>query len=284
LNTFDLLLSRIPLSWVKAVSRLQWRGALFRRGFEVLANRFRNRDSSILRGVGKGLRFNAGDSSPGYLLGTAQPLVQTALARFVRPGMCVYDVGANVGFFSVLAARLTGPAGRVIAFEPLASNARQIEHNAGLNGFGHISVRQQALGILDGEALFRVSERCSWGKLAHVGGVAREVGTITVSVQRLDTVLLDGGGARPPDVVKIDVEGAEVEVLQGAGETLRRCRPLLLVELHGTNRAVADLLSEAAYEMVVLGSAARPEDASWEAQIVCVPRENRELLALATGL
>src|SRR5262249_9806017 len=158
------------------------------------------------------------------------------------------DVGANVGFISILAAHLTGPAGRVVAFEPLESNARRIEHNAGLNGFGHISVRKQALGRIDGEAEFRVSQRCTWGKLARVGGVAQEVATCTVPVPRLGTVLSGGADGRPPDVVKIDVEGAEVEVLQGAHDTLRRLRPVLLVELHGTNRAVAELLSEAAYE------------------------------------
>src|SRR5690242_341237 len=101
----------LPHSWIRTVSRAQWRHPWLKRGFDLVANRIRNQDGTIRQGVGKGLRFNPGASSPGFLLGTTESGVQNALAALLKPGMTVLDVGANVGFLSVIAARLVGPTG-----------------------------------------------------------------------------------------------------------------------------------------------------------------------------
>ena len=102
----------------------------------------RNREGRIQKGLGRGLRFNGANSAVGFLLGTHDLEVQHALARLLQPGMTVYDIGANVGFTAVLAAQRVGPQGRVICFEPLSANARQIRHNAVLNGFACMEVRE----------------------------------------------------------------------------------------------------------------------------------------------
>jgi hypothetical protein len=77
-------------------------------------------------------------------------------------------------------------------------------------------------------------------------------------------------------VIKIDVEGAETEVLRGATSVLKTARPILLIELHGTNRDVSDLLDRLDYSCAVLGNQAPISEASWNAHVVAVPSESRK--------
>lgn len=266
---FVNLVGRLPRSWIKFVGRLQWKHPWLKKASDWSVGRFRGRDGVIQQGVGEGLGFNTGDSNAGYLLGTSEPDMQGALRRLVRPGMAVYDVGANVGFLSLIAARLVGPTGRVVCFEPLPQNVAQIEHNVRLNGFDHVAVRSEALAATDEEAEFSVSAVSTWGKLRKIGTVQDEIKTILVPVRRLDTVIAEQ--ALPdPHLIKIDVEGAEADVLRGAEQTLRRARPILLIELHGTNAAVADALDLLGYEARVLGEPTTARATRWDAKLVCL--------------
>jgi FkbM family methyltransferase len=167
--------------------------------------------------------------------------------------MNVYDVGANVGFTAVLAARLVTAEGAVVCFEPLPDNVRQIKYNASLNRFAHVRVQQVALGKEDGEAEFVLSSSPTWGRLATSGFTPEKVGTTRVPVRRLDTLVAEEG-LPAPDFIKVDVEGAEADVLAGAAHLLDSARPVLLIETHGTNRAVVDALAGHDYQIHVLGS------------------------------
>ena len=89
-------------------------------------------------GPGRGLRFDVGGGNPDFAAGTYEPPVQQALADCLKPGDVVLDVGANVGFIAVIAAKLVGPAGRVVAFEPVPENARLVRRNARLNGLSRL--------------------------------------------------------------------------------------------------------------------------------------------------
>jgi FkbM family methyltransferase len=158
-----------------------------------------------------------------------------------------------------------------------------IAHNAALNGFGHVRVQAEALGRADGDFPFRVSAVTSWGKLADVGPVAQEQGLINVPVCRLDS-LEPGTGLRSPNIIKIDVEGAEVDVLAGGMELLRKARPMLLIELHGTNVPVTLALDDLGYRVRVLGSDKQVVDSPWDAKIVATPAERVDLARLADEL
>ncbi len=283
MSFFVSMLGHLPRRWLKAGSRLQWRHPLFKRLFQFVAGQLRWQDGTIQQGVGRGLRFNPGGANAGYLLGTSEPPLQEALRRILSPGMCVYDVGANVGFITVLAARLVGSAGRVVAFEPLAVNAEQIAHNVRLNDFAHVSVRREALGNQEGEVEFRVSAESTWGKLASTGPVSQETAIIRVPIRKCDTLVARGEMPRP-DLLKIDVEGAEIDVLSGAVETLRNLRPLLFIELHGTNAAIACLLSDLGYRAQVLGTRADILESPWYAQVFAWPAERTEAADLAEAL
>jgi FkbM family methyltransferase len=207
----------------------------------------------VSTGIGEGLLLDGGAlalrhvQAHGLVRGALEPGVQEALRRCVAPGDAVCDVGANLGFFTLIAARLTGPAGRVHAFEPSAPEAETCRRNARLNGFAQVEVHHAAVGDRDGRAPFLLVDERSWSHLADRGGHARTVGTVEVAVRALDG--MDWGAAGPPRVVKIDVEGSEIAVLHGMRELLRTVRPAVICELHETNAEVADVLEEAGYAL-----------------------------------
>jgi len=267
------------------VARLQYTHPWIKPTFELIANRIRNRDDVIQQGVGRGLRFNSGRSIAGYVLGIAEPDIQKAFVALIKPGMTVYDLGANVGFLSMIAARLVGPEGLVVSFEALPANARQIAHNASLNGFTHVTVCECAVGAGDGQSSFTVSDFATTGKLSSVKGLhdAARAGEIEVRLRCLDS-LVSESNLRTPDLIKMDVEGAEVDVLTGATDVLTKLRPLLLIELHGTNEAVSRKLDSLSYTSCVLGNGARVVDAHWNAHILAVPRERTDLVQVLHAL
>jgi FkbM family methyltransferase len=277
------LIGALPLPFIKRVGALRWRFPWLRPVFDLVSREVARGGGPIQQGVGKGLRFDPGPGNAGYVLGTTEPGVQRALASLARPGMTIYDIGANVGFFSVLAAHLVGSGGRVISFEPVPENAEQVRRNAQLNDFRHISVRREALGASHGTATFELGAEATTGHLV-VGGMPfpkESAGRqVEVPIRVLDAVR-EGEGLPAPDLIKMDVEGAETLVLQGAARTLRDCRPLLMIELHGTNQAVDDALRAADYHAVTLESgSADIRTAPWDAFVLAAPRERPDAAAL----
>lgn len=232
----------------------------------------------IRRGVGAGLKFRAGPANTSYLLGTYEPAVQECLETILRPGMTIFDIGANVGFLSVLTARLVGELGRVISFEPVPSNAALIGENAEANSFTNVQVMQLAVGSTDARADFVPSEKPCQGKLHSDAISAAGANLISVEMRRLDSLVL-GGELPAPDVVKIDTEGNEADVIAGAGEVLEMFRPVLLIELHGTNAEIGASLRHRRYRSFVLGSDDQVEAAPPYAYVVAAPSEQQETVA-----
>ena len=140
--------------------------------------------------------------------------------------MTVFDVGANVGFLSVILARLVGPGGKVVSLEPLPANAEMIERNARNNGFSQLSVRREAAGAADGPARFLVARETVSSKLASVAQANDPfVGEVEVSVRRLDSVC-DGPEGLPPRLPQDRVpKGQEADVLMYAAATLNSAPP-----------------------------------------------------------
>jgi FkbM family methyltransferase len=155
----------------------------------------------------------------------------TAVQQFLMKGQTFIDVGGNKGDFALLAARLTGETGKVLCFEPEPSNCHWIRQSAKLNGYVHIDVREVALSDFDGTAQLHLGRQSgSHTLLSNQPG--RDVGVITVRTTTLDSILQTLSVARV-DVMKIDVEGAELSVLAGARQTLL-ANPgiVLLIDIH----------------------------------------------------
>ena len=149
-----------------------------------------------------------------------------ALRTFLRPGGVFVDIGGNKGDFALLAGKLVGASGRVFVFEPAPSNCEWIERSIALNGYRSIELFPIALGDREGEITLHLSSVSG-----HHSVVApRSDGTgkaVRVPVRTLDTVLAEHGAPRV-DVLKIDVEGADMAVLQGATRTLSANRDLVI--------------------------------------------------------
>jgi len=165
-----------------------------------------------------------------YFEGAGEPEVQDALQQCLRPGMIFYDIGANIGFFSLLAARIVGKDGRVVAFEADPEIAVRLREHVTRNDFRSISVEEKAVWSEPGTVFFaRTDPATSPDRgLGHI--VATGAGdTIQVNAVSLDKYVQTVPG---PDFLKCDVEGAEVEVFRGAQRLLTEKRPGILCEMH----------------------------------------------------
>lgn len=179
----------------------------------------------VRSGLNLGMRWIVGSSTHGCWLGTYEHDKQGVIARFVRPGMTIFDVGANAGFYTLAFARLVGPQGRVWAFEPLAGKADYLLRHIRINRLANAGVIQAAVGERQGIVSLHVEEDGSMGSIATAG-------SYKVPVVSLDELTADGT-VPVPDVIKMDIEGSESAALKGALSMLNEKRPLVLLALHG---------------------------------------------------
>jgi len=185
----------------------------------------------VQKGPAQGLwlHLNPRTGKP-YFEGDGEAEVQVALQQHLRPGMTFYDIGANIGFFSLLAARLVGKEGRVVAFEADPEIAARLREHVARNEFGWIAVEEKAVWSESRTVFFAQTDPATSPDrgLGHVvsSGTAE---TIPVSAESLD----DYTRTQPaPDFLKCDVEGAEVEVFRGAQQLLKKKRPGIICEMH----------------------------------------------------
>jgi FkbM family methyltransferase len=169
----------------------------------------------------------------GLVRGVLEPSVQEALRRHVSPGSTVYDVGANIGFFTLVAARLAGPSGAVEAFEPLPDAVAGLQRHVAMNDARTVTVHEAAVGAHSGRAQLMAVQEGSWSHLAQRGRHPDTQDVLEVAIVTIDDLV--AAGRRAPDVVKIDVEGAEIDVLEGMAKTIRAHSPVIICELHGSN-------------------------------------------------
>jgi FkbM family methyltransferase len=203
--------------------------------------------------------------------------VQKTLERLVRPGSVFFDIGANIGFFTLLGARLVGPSGTVVAFEPHPENIERLRRNIDLNLFSNVVVVARAASDASGDRALDVRHTAT-ASLVPRENTRDTQGFVRVEATSLDDFL----EARPdiaPDVVKIDAEGHEVEILHGMRETLRRSRPVLICEMHRRNREFVEAVEEAGYRAAMLGGLEMPPDAPSAAHVLAAPRGHPALAA-----
>jgi FkbM family methyltransferase len=249
-------------------------GPIGRRLASSITRLLRNRDMTILSGLAAGARMNLGGSYLQYLTGDAEPIVQETLAETLKPGQVVYDVGANIGFFTIICARLVGPRGRVYAFEPMPESATTLRHNVAINSLDNAVVVEKAASSKTDRAELLISDWSAFHALKAEGISPPEHarGAVAVETVTLDDFVSTGVG-EPPDVVKIDVEGAELEVIRGMAALLSSRRPLLICELHGTNADFVSLIESHGYEARALEGDKPVVDAHWNVHALAWPKQ-----------
>lgn len=160
----------------------------------------------------------------GAYVGEFEPDMGPLIDRLAQPGMVVLDIGANVGLHALHFAHRVGPDGKVYAFEPTNFAFRKLTRNAALNPTLNLEIHQLALSNQAARNV-EVDFRASW---RHDGGRA-DVGTTTVDFELLDEWVVQRGLDRI-DLIKLDVDGYEGLVLEGARAALARFRPAILIE------------------------------------------------------
>lgn len=164
------------------------------------------------------------------------------LETLIEPGSTVYDIGANVGVYTARMARLAGPGGRVVCIEANPICVQYLRTNILLAGLDNVDILPVAVLHKNGETRFTVNYgNSNLGLSEESGHYGVKAGhEITVPCFELDE-LVAAYDLRPPDIVKLDVEGAEHLVVLGMRRTLERRRPLLMIELHGEACAASTL-------------------------------------------
>ena len=192
----------------------------------------RDRPLRVLQGPLRGARWVPGAGVHGYWLGRFEPEGIAVFASLVRAGATVFDVGAHVGYYALIASRLVGASGHVMAFEPLPRNLAYLRRHVALNDVANVRIIAAAVADVPGRATF--AEGVSDAEGALVTGGALDVDVVT-----LDAIAYDTPGVAPPSVLKIDVEGAEQRVLAGAERLLDEVKPDILLSTHGRENYVA---------------------------------------------
>jgi FkbM family methyltransferase len=203
----------------------------------------------VQAGEAAGLKFSFPQNLD-FLRGSTERPVQRCVAAHLGPGDVFYDVGANVGFFSLLATKRVGPDGFVYALEPVAENASTVRRNARLNGLANVSVFEVAADATSGVGELLMTDWDGGSSLSDTS-VAPNHPTErrAVRVIALDD-LIEAERLRPPTVVKIDVEGAEMRVLDGMKRTIERFKPVLVYEVDDGDKAAFERRWQALDERV----------------------------------
>jgi FkbM family methyltransferase len=211
----------------------------------------------------------------------------TFVARFLRPGMTVLDVGAHHGLYTLLASKCVGRDGRVIAFEPSSRERRQLMRHLSWNRCGNVEVQSCALGDREGEAdLYLVEGTHDWCNSLRAPNVEEKTLKVKVEVRQLDDVLAGMNWPRV-DFIKLDIEGGELSFLHGARKMLRGDkRPAILVEVQDVRtapwgyaaREIVKCLSDAGYSWFALADDGALESisselSSYDGNLVALPHE-----------
>lgn len=229
----------------------------------ILGRRFIERDVHDYRML---LDMNdKGISRSLMLFGTREVEHKIILERVLRPGMTVFDIGANIGYYALMELGLLGPDGKLVAIEPSPSNVELLKRNLALNGFGSVPVIQSAVSDTEGERAFHLSHQSNLGTfhdtgsgIQHLSGESIDVPTMTVP-----QIAAEHG---TPDLLRMDVEGHEVEVIGGMLKDIRKgkLKPMILFETHLSRYSAEHDMAGVLRDLFACGYTTRYLASSWE--------------------
>lgn len=220
-------------------------------------------------------------SEKDYWLGTYEMDIQAAIQSLVRPGCVAYDVGANIGYISLLLARRVGPGGQVFAFEALPANVDRLKQNLETSGLAaRVQVVHAAVIDETRDVQFYVGPSGGMGKAEGSAGrqeYAYQQVVLAPGLSLDHFVYQQGNPA--PQVVKMDIEGGEVLALPGMRRVLAEARPLMLLEMHGPEaaRVAWETLRGANYRICRMANGypqvSELSELDWKAYLVAIPEE-----------
>jgi FkbM family methyltransferase len=208
----------------------------------------KSRQMPILTGRLRGAKWIVGAGNHSCWLGIYEHKKRRLFEKVVRSGGIVYDVGAHAGYYSLLASLLVGPRGLVYAFEPVPGNLYYLREHLRRNEIKNTKICACAVWDSIGPMKFQEHQNSSMGRLD-------EAGSLEVKAASLD-LLHATGKIRPPDVIKMDIEGAEYEALKGARNILTDYHPIIFLATHeaGIHNRCIELLETFKYKISPIGS------------------------------
>jgi FkbM family methyltransferase len=226
---------------------------------------------TVNAGPAKGLRFEVTlPLDKAIWAGTYESEFAEAIARGLKPGNVCYDIGGYRGYMAGVMA-LAG-ASKVFVFEPLPMNQKALRRLCELNPKLPIELLPVAIGKADGLTMLKVMADPSMGKLASSSFQPESAfqDELEIGIRSIDTQV-EEGKIPPPDLVKVDVEGAELDVLRGATRVLTVSRPSLFLEAHSASleRSCSQMLQNLGYKVHRLGS--EPSRDEHARHLVCLP-------------
>jgi len=200
----------------------------------------------ILQGPLRGKKWIAGSGNHGYWLGSYEMEKCVRFAEAVPAGGVVFDLGGNVGYYTLISAFRAGPRGRVFVFEPLPRNLDFLRRHLVLNRIENVTVIDAAVSDRTGTVRFAEDSSTSKGRIGEGG--ALEVKSISLDDW------IEKGVLPAPDMLKIDIEGAEYLALQGMRRMLARARPPIFLSTHSgkVHRECLGLLESFGYRVEAL--------------------------------
>lgn len=179
----------------------------------------------------KGYRFGLFTSTR-FIRGTYGDIECNAMLGIIKSGDIVLDVGAHIGYFTLFFSHMVGRDGnrdgKVFAFEPLPLNLTYLRRHLNVNGVKNVKVFPAAVGLENSRQSFDLAGGTGRGSLS----TRKEGNLLRVQVLSLDSMYAQGE-ISGPDFIKMDIEGAEGEALRGARKMLEKCRPTILLAVHG---------------------------------------------------
>ena len=196
----------------------------------------------IVRGPARGKRWLSDAAAHGYWLGFWELEKQRSFAARLKPGDVVYEIGAHVGLYVLGSCGKVGPEGHVYAFEPLPRNLTYLRRHVELNLLSNCTVVQAAVC---GSSGFRSFETNCCHSEAHLS----PEGAAKVSAVTIDDFIRGKPEHRPPDVMKIDARGSELEILSGGRRILSEYAPRIFISFysHESTHACRELLNSLGY-------------------------------------
>ncbi len=279
LNLAAFVSSVVPQSFKRAVYKFPKLSNIIRRGLNQFAPDGL-RQVSIAAGTNEGLEMLINlQIEKDYWLGTYEPELQQVIESLVKPEQIIYDIGANIGFLTLMFARRTGVNGYVYAFEALPENVIRLRQNVELNEYqDRVTVVPAAVLDKEGEAEFWIGPSDAMGK---VQGSAGRDSVDYPEKLHVQGISIDGfietSGSPLPDIIKMDIEGGEVLAIPGMVNLLQEKQPLLLIELHGSQSAKVcwHELIELGYRICRMETGfpqvEKLEDLNWKSYVVAFP-------------
>lgn len=186
----------------------------------------------ILKGPSRGMKWIVDSSNHSCLLGSYELPKRKAMQKYLKAGMTAYDLGAHSGYFTLLLSRLVGERGTVYAFEPFADNCLVLRRHLQLNNVRNVVLQEYAVSDTQGEVVFYQDPSNYEGTFVIQDVIEKAKASFKVPTMALDDFVYSLGN-RPPDFIKMDIEGAEYLACRGMARILTEQKPIVFIALHG---------------------------------------------------